>query len=192
MIGFSAWIPKLFFLLVASVFVVALYNEWKPVVQGKTRFTGKRLFATVFVLVWAILLLQLFIREARFHQQLNHLTADSVDRIDVGSTSMTGRNDIAAITSALNQCQSFSVNHGGWADDLPLLIHLKDGRVLTYRVALYLRTRGAILSSQSNYEGKGFRWSNGYLFSAALPDVLARSGISLPSCRSVGDRPCGK
>ena len=152
MIGFSAWIPKLFFLLVASVFFVALYNEWKPVVQGKTRFTGRRVFGTAFVLVWATLLLQLFIREAHFHEQLNHPSADSVDHIDVGSTSITGRNDIAAVTSALNQCQSFSVNHRGWADDVRSSSILKDGRILTYR--------GAILSSQPSYESKGFRLSH--------------------------------
>jgi len=193
MIGFSALLPKLFFVLVASGFAVGLCEDWRPVLRRESPVTGRLLLVSAFVLLWAGLISQLFVREIRLHYDLSQLRANSIETIDVGAHTITDRNDISAIVNALNRARWFSVKHGGWADEVPLVINLRTEGHLTYHVGLYLRQKGAVLVSMSSFDPKGSRWSNGDAFCENLPEVLAHIGVALPDCQSTQkERPCGK
>jgi len=193
MIGFSALLPKLFFVLIASGFAVGLHEDWRPVLRRQSPVTGRLLLVSALALLWAGVMSQLFVRELYLHHKLSQLHADSVESIEVGSHTITDRNDISAIVNALNGAQWFTSNHGGWADEVPLVINLRTEGRQTYHVGFYLRQKGAVLVSMSSFDPKGARWSNGYAFYERLPEVLARIGVVLPDCQSIQkERPCAK
>ena len=193
MIGFSAILPKLLFMLVGCVFIGALGLQWMAVLRGKSRATPKLIGMTAFLLLWVGLLSQLFVREFYLHRNLHTLRPDSVASIEVNGHVLTDRDNLSRISDVLNRPEWFSVNHGGWADEVPLTIHLKTGEVRTYHVAFYLRREGAVLLAWSGH------WAGGQVFYADLPSVLAQAGIWLPTCQSLPDgrfctsceHPCG-
>lgn len=197
MIGFAAWIPKLVFLLVGLVIVAILRDEWKPVLRGRSGLTRNLLIISAFLVVWIALLTQLFVREFLLHHRLRNLRPDSVASIEINGRSLTDRDQIAAITSVLNRPQWFEVNHGGWADTVPLIVHLKSGEAQDYAAGFYLRAEGAVLLSTSS-PVHGMKWNGGQVFYPQLPAVLARAGVTLPNCQSLSDgrfctsceRPC--
>lgn len=182
MIGLSSIWPKLFFLLVFSIFLTAFIKSWSEVARKKAAATGKLLFMSAFFLLWAFMLIQLFVREALFHHDLSGLRVDTLESIEVGTRSINAPEDISKVVRSLNEAQWFESNHGGWANEVPFVIHFRSGERRTYHVALYLRHEGAVLISMSNFDstGRGASWSNGIAFCPRLPAALAASGVSLP------------
>jgi hypothetical protein len=197
-IGFYALLPKFAFLLVGLVLTVGLFTEWKPILLNRSRPTPKLLGISAFMLLWIGLLAQLFIREISLHYRLSNLRPDAVASIEVNNHLLTNRDEITAITNVLNHPQWFSVNHGGWADEVPIFIKFKTGDVREYQIALYLRQEGAILEGNSNSDLHCSHWAGGDVFYQRLPSVLARAGVTLPNCQSLSDgrfctaceRPC--
>jgi hypothetical protein len=190
-IGFTAWLPKLGFLLVGFIFVGVLCGEWMRILLGRSRPTPKLFGISAFILLWAGLVGQPFVREILLHRNLHSLRPDSIASIEVNGRSLTERDQIATVTSVLNSPQWFSVNHGGWADAVPLIIHLKSGAVQYYGVGYYLRQEGAVVNSTPAPGPHFIRGSSGYVFYQELPAVLTRAGITLPNCQSLpGGRFC--
>jgi len=191
MIGFAAWLPKLGFLLVGSLFAFILFRGWISVLLRRSSFSGEQLIGSAFILLWLCLFVQLFVREFFLHHNLQNLRPDSVASIEANGRSLTDRGEIAAVTAVLNHPQSFSVNHGGWADTVPLIIHLKSGSTQYYEVGYYLRQEGAVVDSTPGPGPHFIRWASGYVFYQDLPSVLARAGVTLPNCQSLpGGRLC--
>jgi hypothetical protein len=182
LIGVSSIWPKVFFLLVFIAFLTVFINGWSEVAKGKAAVTGKLLFGSIFFLVWGFLFIQLFAREAAFHHDLAGLRHEAVKSIEVGDRTLNDPNGISEVVNSLTGAQWFEVNHGGWADEVPLVLHFRSGEQRTYHVAFYLRQEGAVLISMSNfdYAGKGSGWSNGVAFCPRLPSALAASGVYLP------------
>ena len=186
MIGVTSIWPKIFFLLVLAVFLSALINDWSKVAKKKAPATGKLLFGSIFFLFWSFMIIQLFVREMAFHGDLANLRFEALESIEVEGRILNDPNDISGIVNSLNGAQWFEVNHGGWADEVPLVLHFRSGQQRTYHVALYLRQEGAVLISMSNFNsaGKGSGWSNGVAFCPRLPGALAASGVYLPRERA--------
>lgn len=182
MIGLSSIWPKLFFLLVFSVFLTAFIKSWSEVARRKAAATGKLLFFSAFFLLWGFMFTQLFVREALFHHDLAGLRVDTLKSIEVGTRSINVPEDISKVVRSLNEAQWFESNHGGWADEVPFVIHFRSGERRTYHVASYLRQQGAVLISMSNFDsnGRGTGWSNGIAFCPRLLGALAASGVYLP------------
>ncbi len=183
MIGFASLWPKALFVLVACGFALGVYEGWKGVVWKKEPITAKLVFISLFVGVWMFAILQLFVREAIFHYELGQLRPQAVESIEIGGRAITDVNSLSSIVHALNHAQWFAVNHGGWGEEVPFIIHLRSGAHQTYHVAQYFRRPGAVLMSMSHYDshGRGTGWSNGYIFCPDLPGALIASGISLPA-----------
>jgi hypothetical protein len=186
LIGVTSIWPKIFFLLVFAVFVSALINDWLKVAKKKAPATGKLLFGSIFFLLWSFMIIQLFVREMAFHGDLANLRFEALESVEVEGQILSDPNDISEIVNSLNGAQWFEVNHGGWADEVPLVLHFRSGQQRTYHVALYLRHEGAVLISMSNFDsaGKGSGWSNGVAFCPRLPGALAASGVYLPRERA--------
>lgn len=186
LIGVTSIWPKIFFLLVFAVFLSGLINDWSKVAKKKGPATGKLLFVSIFFLLWSFLIIQLFVREMAFHRDLANLRYEALENIEVEDRTLSDPNSISEIVNSLNGAQWFEVNHGGWADEVPLVLHFRSGEQRTYHVALYLRQEGAVLISMSNFDraGKGSGWSNGVVFCPRLPVVLAASGVYLPRERA--------
>lgn len=186
MIGLSSIWPKLFFLLVFSVFLTAFIKSWSEVARKKAAATGKLLFFSAFFLLWGFMITQLFVREALFHHDLSGLRVDTLESIEVGTRSIHAPEDISEVVRSLNEAQWFESNHGGWADEVPFVLHFRSGEQRTYHVAFYQRQEGAVLISMSNFgrAGKGSSWSNGVAFCPRLPSALAASGVYLPRERA--------
>lgn len=182
MIGLSSFWPKLGFLVVFSVFLTTFIKSWLEVSRKKVAPTGKLLFFSAFFVLWGFLIVQLFVREALFHQDLSGLRVDALKSIEVGTRSINAPEDISEVVRSLNEAQWFESNHGGWADEVPFIIHFRSGEQRTYHVALYLRQQGAVLISMSNFDstGRGAGWSNGIAFCPLLPATLAAAGVNLP------------
>ena len=187
MIGFSSWLPKLGFLIVGFIFVGVLCGEWMRILLGRSRPSAKLFGISVFILLWAVLISQLFVREFCLHHRLSTLRPEQVASIEVDGHSLTDRDQIASVTSVLNRPRWFEGNHGGWADTVPLIIHFKSGGMQYYGVGSYLRQEGAIVDSTPAPGQHFIRWSSGYVFYQALPSVLAHAGIMLPNCQSLPD-----
>jgi hypothetical protein len=186
LIGVASIWPKLFFLLVFIGFLSVFINGWSKVAKRKAPVTGKLLFGSIFFLLWAFLFIQLAVREMAFHQDLAGLRQEAVKSIEVADQTLDDPDGISKVVTSLNRAQWFEVNHGGWADEVPLAIHFGSGQQRTYHVALYLRQEGAVLISMSNFgrAGKGSGWSNGVAFCPQLPSALAASRVYLPRART--------
>jgi hypothetical protein len=186
LIGINSILPKIFFLFVLAAFLFVFINAWSKVAKKKTTVTGKLLFGSIFFLLWSFMIMQLFVREMAFHRDLAGLRHEALESIEVEGRTLNDPNGISEIVNSLNGAQWFEVNHGGWADEVTLVLHFRSGQQRTYHVALYLRQEGAVLISMSNFDraGKGSGWSNGVVFCPRLPAVLAASGVSLPRERA--------
>ncbi|MGH2405506.1 MAG: hypothetical protein ACRDGN_13750 [bacterium] len=110
---------------------------------------------------------------------LYHLTPNQVAQIRLGTRRVSERRHVAIIVDALKNTRWFSANHGGWADELPLVIVLRSGEQHRFRVAYYLRQEGAVIAFSRG--GDRVRWHDGYAFSGSLPRSLKRVGLTLPS-----------
>lgn len=182
MIGVSSIWPKAVFLLIFIGFLTVFVGGWLEVAKGKAAFSWKLLFGSIFVLLWGFLFIQVFVREAVLHHDLAGLRPEAIESIEIGNRTLTNPNSIAEVVDSLAAAEWFEVNHGGWAGEVPLVLHFRSGEQRTYHVAYYLRQEGAVLISMSNFDraGKGFGWSNGVAFCPQLPSVLAVSGVFLP------------
>jgi hypothetical protein len=190
LIGVASIWPKLFFLLVFTVLLTVLLNEWSKVARNKAPVTGRQLFGSIFFLLWSFLIIQLFVREMAFHRSLANLRYEALENIEVEGRTLNDPKGISEIANSLSGAQWFEANHGGWADEIPLVLHFRSGQQRTYHVALYLRQEGAVVISMSNFDraGKGSGWSNGVAFCPRLPAALAASGVHLPRERTEGQK----
>lgn len=120
-----------------------------------------------------------YVNQARNHLFLSNLSAAEVAQVQVGRSIIDDADDIELIVAALNDKSWFSSNHGGWAETVPLVILMQDGRERRFRAGYYLRQEGAVI--EFSREWLGGRWRDGYAFSEKLPAVLKEIGAVLPS-----------
>ena len=116
-----------------------------------------------------------------YHFRLMTLREWDVQEIRVGEKQFTSSGDIREVVHALNKISWFTVEHGGWARDIPLTIHCKSGREYSFGAAFYFREKGAVIHFNSKSNPGSFVVNYGDGFSADLPDTLRRMGAALPA-----------
>ncbi len=121
-----------------------------------------------------------FLRQMKEHWSLEGLRVEEVSGIDVGDKSYTSREDLTRLVESLRESQWFSSSHGGWAKEVPLTIHLRSREERRYRVALYLKEKGAVIIF-SSLRSNGSESRYGYAFSRSLPGILSAAGTPLPA-----------
>ncbi|HEY6248717.1 MAG TPA: hypothetical protein VI685_02085 [Candidatus Angelobacter sp.] len=128
--------------------------------------------AIIFCAVTLLMAIRTF-EEIKLHLFLYNLTTSSVARISVGEREIDRREDLAVVIPSLNDVDWFLVNHGGWGEEVPLKITLKNGKVQIFSVGRYRRQEGAVLDfGQHGGFGSGF--------CRQLPSALNKIGIQLP------------
>lgn len=178
MIGTSAILTELLFvgfplfLLVATGTVV-----WRSEGAGVSLVT--KLAVAIFFALFLVASFR-FVHQVREHRRLDALRVDQIASIDIDGRVYSGAENLSGVVQALNQSQWFSSNHGGWAREVPLAIHLRSDEELHYRVALYLKQQGAVIVLFSR-RASGGENSYGYAFSRSLPSAMAAAGLPLPS-----------
>ena len=173
MIGNASFYLELVFAAFPLIFVIA-----------SIVLIFKKTPKAVFMLVPALVMLALI--DVRFYYQLKNrqtlksLSAQKIESIKVGNKKITSPEEMALVVAELNKTEWFSSNHGGWAREIPLLIKHKSGEENEFSVALYRREEGgAIIRFQRN-GFFGSRASDGYAYSANLPETLKKIQFALP------------
>ena len=186
MYGVKAFLIGVGALGVLTIFLAALVAEWRYTL----RFKGKKLRLigiTLFVLLWASLMATVYIRKAYFHYLLWKLDASDVYCIQIGKHDFKDRAAIDDLVGALQRSRWFEVNHGGWGDSIPLIVHRRSGNPLVLDVAVYFREPGAIIGPAN---GQGLHYSATEAFAPELPRALEKYGVKLPDCDTPHGRPC--
>ncbi|MGA3092777.1 MAG: hypothetical protein ABSD75_29625 [Terriglobales bacterium] len=122
-------------------------------------------------------LANLTLRELRFHSDLSHLRAEAVERIEIGSRSVTDGQQIAEIVGVLTHAEWYSLRRGDAADRVPFAVKLASGKEYDYEATRYQHGEGAAIVSRSPSG-----WENGQVFCRQLPALLAKTGVILPPC----------
>jgi hypothetical protein len=120
------------------------------------------------------------VKQIGYRRALHNITADSVESVQVGDIKIQRHADVAAVINALRQSRWFTSEHGGWAEEVNLVIHFKSGDDQRYRIARYLRREGAVIDYVGQGDDSNFVRHYGYSFAEQLPDILQRLGAPLP------------
>jgi hypothetical protein len=145
--------------------------------KNKVDDTHGLIVMMIFGIMFFGLLSNRVLRELRFHSELSRLRAEAVDRIEIGSQSVTDRRQIAEIVQVLNHPEWFSLRRGDAADRVPFVIRLTSGQRYNYEATRYQHGEGAALVSHSPAG-----WENGQVLCRKLPASLAKAGVTLPPC----------
>ncbi len=112
---------------------------------------------------------------------LKTLRPETLQSVTVDGHTIAEDSTINAISSSLRNVRWFSSDHDGWAREVPLRFHLRNGNERTFWGALYLRQHGAVIRGMFG-NARSYR-SYDCGFSAELPHVLARLSVPLPVSR---------
>lgn len=178
--------------LVISVAVAALIFRSKKVVMDSSHAgtANMKIRGAVAVVIVTLGLLagalRLF-RQLQNRATLHSLTPASVDFIEVGDARLQQGSDVNEVVGELRSSRWYvhTAGDGGWAQTVDLVVHLKSGAELHYRVGRMLRQDGAIVDFIRQNPGSQFVGHYGYAWVKGLPQVLDRVGISLPKEPSV-------
>jgi hypothetical protein len=142
----------------------------------------------ILVMIFLVLPLSLTYVHLRIHYDLWTLQPADVQEIKVGERSFIDRTSISQIVGALKSCEWYSVNHGGWGDETPMVVRLKSGAVWQMNVGYHFTHHGAVVLRSSEPRGRG--WPLGQVFSLTLPETLERLGVPLSLCDTAHGHPC--
>ena len=84
MYGAKAFLIFLGFLIVASAFLVGVFDLWKHSHRQKERLGLGGIVLTAFLLLWVFLISSGYIRKVHFHYELWRLSASDVTSIQIG------------------------------------------------------------------------------------------------------------
>jgi hypothetical protein len=191
---FEALLPALFlgFFGVAIAAVVLIdrrrRNLWPEGFQPSTVPALKKLFTLAAVSVWAVLMIFVVYRGLRIHYDLWALQPKNVEAVYVGGHQFTDRSSIAQIVTALKASEWYSVNHGGWGDETPIIVKMGSGEEWQMMAGYHFAQHGAVILRSSGPSGSGLQL--GQVFSPVLPNVLEELGVPLSHCDTAHGRPC--
>jgi hypothetical protein len=187
MYGAKAFLIFLGFLMVASVFLVGVFDLWKHRHRQKERLGVGGIVLTAFLLLWVFLISSGYIRKAHFHYELWRLSASDVTSIQIGRHDFEDQQTIEDLVGALCRNRWFEVNHGGWGDSVPMILRKHSGEAIIIDVALYFREPAAIIGP-ANPQGLGY--SGAQAFAPEVPRAQERHGVKLPDCDTAHRKPC--
>lgn len=191
---FDVLLPALFIGLFGFAIAVEICmdwhrrHQWSEGSQPSTVLALKKLFQWAAVFVWIILMMFVVYRGLRIHYDLWALQSQNVEAISVGGHQFTDRSSIAQIVTALKASEWYSVNHGGWGDETPIILKMRSGKEWQIRAGYHFAQHGAVVLRSTGPSGGG--WQLGQVFSPALPNVLEQLGVPLSRCATAYGHPC--
>ena len=178
-----------FFGLALAVVRSRRRNLWPEGLQPSTAPALKKLFRWAALSAWMIIMIFIVYRGLRIHYDLWPLQPKNVEAVYVGGHQFTDRSSIAQIVSALKASEWYSVNHGGWGDETPIIVKMGSGEEWQMMAGYHFAQHGAVILRSSGLRGSGLQL--GQVFSPALPNVLEQLGAPLSHCDTAHGRPCG-
>jgi hypothetical protein len=163
-------------------------NRWPQGLQPSTVPAVKKLFKVAAVSAWMIIMIFIVYRGLRIHYDLWALQPKNVEAVDVGGHQFTDRSSITQIVSALKTSEWYSVNHGGWGDETPIIVKMESGEEWKMMAGYHFAQHGAVILRSSGPNGSGLQL--GQVFSPVLPNVLEQLGVPLSHCDTAHGRPC--
>ncbi|HET8892074.1 MAG TPA: hypothetical protein VFQ41_24465 [Candidatus Angelobacter sp.] len=189
---FDVLLPALFLGLFSLAIAVVVRmdrrrrNLWPAGVQPSTAF--KKLFRLAAVSAWTIIVIFIVYRGLRIHYDLWALQPKNVEAVYVGGHQFTDRSSIAQIVNALKASEWYSVNHGGWGDETPIIVKMGSGEEWRMMAGYHFAQHGAVILRSTGRGGNGLQL--GQVFSPALPNVLEQLGVPLSHCDTAHGHPC--
>jgi hypothetical protein len=186
---FEVLLPALFlgFFGVAIVAVVLIdrrrRNLWPEGFQPSTVPALKKLLKLAAVFVWAIMMIFVVYRGLRIHYDLWALQAKNVEAVYVGGHQFTDRSSITQIVSALKTSEWYSVNHGGWGDETPIIVKMGSGEEWKMMAGYHFAQHGAVILRSSGPNGSGLQiWTSVLACSAQCSGAIGRAAFALRYC----------
>ena len=191
---FDVLLPALFLGFFGFAIVVAgmdrrRRNLWTEALQPRTVPALKKLFIAAAVSAWMIAMIFVVYRGLRIHYDLWTLQPKNVAAIYVGGHQFTDQSSITEIVTALKTSEWYSINHGGWGDETPVIVKMESGEEWQMMAGYHFAQHGAVILRSSGPGGSGLQL--GQVFSPVLPGVLEQLGAPLSHCDSAHGRPCG-
>jgi hypothetical protein len=163
-------------------------NRWPQGLQPSTVPAVKKLFKVAALSAWMIIMIFIVYRGLRIHYDLWALQPKNVEAVYVGGHQFTDRSSIAQIVTALKASEWYSVNHGGWGDETPIIVKMASGEEWQMMAGYHFAQHGAVILRSSGPSGRGLQL--GQVFSPVLPNVLEQLGVPLSHCDTAHGRPC--
>jgi hypothetical protein len=194
MIGIYAILMDAGFVAMALFFLAGVSWGWirslrrKPQIifnkNDRTQTPAELFVILVLVVIWCAAAAGNTASRLRFYFDMCHLQPGTVERIEIGSQTVTDRQQIEDIVAAINHA-SWYWPHGGYtADKVSLAVKLISGKQYNFEVRRYLRGEGAELRSRP-----ASGWYNGEVFCRRLPASLMHAGVKLPDCYTYFGKP---
>ena len=198
--GFWGMVLELVPGAIALALLTAVVMAWwrarrtqpKPQVVRKDKLSIGGTATLVFVALWILMGASYGYHVLRFHYELWRLQSDEVVSMQIGHQRFLDRAAIADVVNDLKASEWYSVSHGGWGDEVPLVLNMRAGETWRMRVGYHFTQQGAVVQRLNIDPGTKHRmivtW--GYVFSDRLPNTFQRIGIPLPLCDTAHGRPC--
>ena len=161
---------------------------WPGGLQPSTVPALKKLFIWGAVSAWTIVMIFVVYRGLRIHYDLWALQPKNVEAVYVGGHQFTDLSSIAQIVTALKASEWYSVNHGGWGDETPIIVKMASGDEWQMMAGYHFAQHGAVILRSSGPGGSGLQL--GQVFSPGLANVLEQLGAPLSHCDTAHGRPC--
>jgi len=191
---FDVLLPALFLGFFGFAITAGIHMDWRrrhrwpEGFQPSTVPAFKKLFQTAAVFLWMSMMMFVVYRNLRIHYDLWALQSKHVEAISVGGHEVTDRSSIAQIVTTLKTSEWYSVNHGGWGDETPIVLKMESGEEWQMRAGYHFTQHGAVVLRSTGPNGRG--WQLGQVFSPALPNILEQLGVPLSHCDTAHGHPC--
>ncbi|HEV8493967.1 MAG TPA: hypothetical protein VGR76_16935 [Candidatus Angelobacter sp.] len=192
---FDVLLPALFLGLFGLAIAVVVRADrrrrhlWPESFQPSSVPALRKLFKLAAVSAWTIIMIFVVYRGLRIHYDLWALQPKNVEAVYVGGHQFTDRSSIAQIVTALKASEWYSVNHGGWGDETPVIVKMGSGEEWQMMAGYHFAQHGAVILRSSGPGGSGLQL--GQVFSPVLPNVLEQLGVPLSHCDTAHGRLCG-
>src|SRR3712207_1162309 len=173
MIGISALLINLAFVLLPPLAAWAAYRDWRA---GRKRGS---LVVIGLLAVFFLLVADRFAHNALYLQELRSMSAEQLSAVEIDGKSVTDPRALSEIVNAFNEATWFSYNHGGAASPVLVVVRFKSGAESTYVVRYYTREEGAVFEFDRAY-ANGASVSYGQAFGRAVPKAFESAGLPLP------------
>jgi|HubBroStandDraft_6_1064221.scaffolds.fasta_scaffold332522_2 hypothetical protein len=191
---FSVLLPGLFASLAVLVTLVEVRRARRESprraegAQAGAIHVRKGLKAGLVALIFLVMPAWVTYVHLRFHYDLWALQPEGVQQIQVGGQRFLDRSSITRIVKDLKSSEWYAVNHGGWGDETPIVLHMVSGADWQMRAGYHFTQHGAVVLRSSGSNGIG--WALGEVFSLTLPETLEQLGAPLSHCDLAHGHPC--
>lgn len=191
---FEALLPG----LVAGLFAFGIFvairkswrqrHEWAERPPARARDVCQEILSLAAFLLIIAVMLAVACSRFQLHYELWTLQSQNVQQIQIGNHTFTDESSIDMVVRVLKSSEWYSVNHGGWGDETPMVITMRSGPRWYMQVGYHFTHHGAVIGRSSAPRGSG--WNYGQVFSVLLPVTLEKLGVPLSHCDTAHGHPC--